>query len=199
MEVLPSYIVAHILNIHIPTDGHDKAIWKLSMHGDFTIKSMWNKILSHSHVDPCLAYVWHNAIPTSVSAHMWRLLKYGGWDHAFSELGIKIPKFKRSPPLALIWQKHAECVIKLNVDGSYVHQGLARSRGIFRDYRGQICSDLGWKKVIIKTDSMEVIDNVIKRRGAWRLNHLVDKITHLLERNRNIIQYVIRDVNSVAD
>ncbi|GAA0167111.1 hypothetical protein LIER_40312 [Lithospermum erythrorhizon] len=75
MEVLSSFIVAHILNIHIASHGQDKALWKLSMHGDFTMKSMWNKIRSHSHVDQCLAYVWHKAIPTFVSTHMWRFIK----------------------------------------------------------------------------------------------------------------------------
>ncbi|GAA0156092.1 hypothetical protein LIER_13664 [Lithospermum erythrorhizon] len=154
------------------------------------------------------------------------VIRYGSWEHVLSKLGIKILRLKRFPPLAFIWQKPIEGVLKLNVDGSYVHQGQDGEGGIFRDHRSkvlkafthqfhavsafhlellvvydglQICSDLGWMKVIIKTDSMQVIDNVIKRRGAWHLNHLVDKITNLLTRNEHTIQHVMREVNSVAD
>ncbi|GAA0186724.1 hypothetical protein LIER_34012 [Lithospermum erythrorhizon] len=66
------------------------------------------------------------------------VVRYGGWEHALSESGIKILRLKLSPLLALIWQKSTEGFIKLNVDGSYVQQWLAEGGRIFRDHRGKV-------------------------------------------------------------
>ncbi|GAA0173275.1 hypothetical protein LIER_26928 [Lithospermum erythrorhizon] len=96
-------------------------------------------------------------------------------------------------------------------------KSLARGGGILRDHKGgvlkafihqfhafsafhskllavyddlRLCSDLGLQQVIIEKDYVQVIDCVIKRRGVWRLIHLVDRITHLIKSNRHTIQYV---------
>ncbi|GAA0154859.1 hypothetical protein LIER_37983 [Lithospermum erythrorhizon] len=63
----------------------------------------------------------------------------------------------------------------------------------------RLCSDLGLQQVIIETDSIQVIDCVLKRRGAWHLNYLVDQITHLIESNRHNIQHVPCKTNIVID